>query len=104
MRTKYLLLLTILLNFAATGFVEAGPLVSHFPKNDLGRFLAEKFDLASIRSSFGPRRSPGQRTFSDFGMKPAKVGEDFVQFESADWFYELRVARRVRRSGVPGNR
>jgi hypothetical protein len=77
------------------GTVQASPLVSHFPKKDLGQFLADKFDLASIRSSFGPRRSPALRTFADFGLKPSKATEDVVVFDSpGDWLYELKIVAR----------
>jgi len=75
--------------------VHAAPVVSYFPKKNLGQFLADKFDLASIRSSFGPRRLPGLRTFSDFGMKPSKATENLLVFESpGDWLYELRIVGR----------
>jgi hypothetical protein len=75
--------------------VQAAPLVSYFPTKDVGRFLAEKFDLASIRSSFGGRRSPAKRTFADFGMTPSKATEDVVEFDSpGDWLYELKIVGR----------
>ena len=74
---------------------QAVPLVSYFPKKDLGVFLTNKFDLASIRSSFGPRRSPAKRTFADFGMKPSMIAEDVLVFDSpGDWLYELKVVGR----------
>lgn len=73
----------------------AGPVVSYFPKSGLGLFLVEKFDLATIRSSFGPRRAAAQRTFSDFGMKPSSATEDALVFDSpGDWLYELRIVGR----------
>jgi hypothetical protein len=76
--------------------VQAAPSISYFPKKDLSRFLAEKFDLASIRSSLGPRRSPGMRiTFAGFGMQPTSVTDDAVAFESPDdWLYELKIVGR----------
>ncbi|MES2127826.1 MAG: hypothetical protein V4463_11190 [Pseudomonadota bacterium] len=64
---------------------------------------AGKFDLASIRSSIGPRRTAAQRTFADLGMKPSKATEDALVFDSpGDWRYDLRiVARRdVNRDGI----
>lgn len=85
------------------GAAQAAPLVSHFPNKDLGLFLANKFDLASIRSSFGPRRSPALRTFADFGMSPSKATEDALLFDTpGEWRYELKiVARRaVNKDGV----
>lgn len=75
--------------------VDAAPLVSYFPKKDLGLFLADKFDLASIRSSFGPRRSPILRTFTDFGMKPSKATSDALVFETpGEWLYALKIVAR----------
>jgi len=83
------------LAFLMMNGVHAAPVVSYFPKQNLGQFLADKFDLASIRSSFGPRRLPALRTFSDFGMKPTKATENVLVFESpGDWRYELRIVGR----------
>lgn len=70
------------------------PLTTYFPATGLGSFLADKFDLASIRSSFGPRRTPALRTFADFGMKPSKASGDTVTFEREDWFYQLTIVER----------
>lgn len=67
---------------------------SYFPKTEIGQFLADHFDLATIRSSFGPRRTPAQRTFSSFGLKPTKSGADFVEFERPEWFYGLKIVSR----------
>jgi hypothetical protein len=76
--------------------VQAAPVVSYFPQKNLGQFLADKFDLASIRSSFGPRRSPALRTFADFGMKPSKATDNVLVFERpGDWLYELRIVGRA---------
>ena len=92
---RYRLVACALLCLMVTGAVRAEPGVSYFPKHDLGRFLAEKFDLATIRSSLGPRRTPALRTFADFGMKPTKAtGNDLVVERPGDWFYELRILGR----------
>jgi hypothetical protein len=77
-----------------SSMVQAAPLITYFPASELGRFLAEKFDLASFRNSFGPRRSPTQRTFADFQMSPSKAADDLLEFDSADWFYQLRIVGR----------
>ena len=80
---------------AVIGTVHAAPLVSYFPKKDLGLFLAAKFDLASIRSSFGPRRTPALRTFADFGMEPSTATENALVFdEPGRWLYELKIMGR----------
>ena len=78
-----------------TNVVEAVPLVSYFPTKNLGLFFADKFDLASIRSSFGPRRSPALRTFTDLDMKPSKATEDALVFETPGrWLYKLKIVGR----------
>ena len=73
---------------------QAAPLTTHFPATGLGNFLAEKFDLASIRSSFGPRRTPAMRIFADLGIKPSRATDDTVTFERENWFHELTVVER----------
>lgn len=85
------------------GSAHAAPLTSHFPEHGLGLFLRDKFDLASIRSSFGPRRQPEQRTFADFGMVPSKADDDTLVFDlPGDWYYELKILGRrdVNRDGI----
>ncbi|RSZ60257.1 hypothetical protein HF313_20900 [Massilia atriviolacea] len=73
----------------------ARPVTSFFPQLDLGRFLADNFDLASVRSSLAPRRTPDLRTFADFGMLPTNSGDDGVTFDGERWLYQLRVVRRA---------
>jgi hypothetical protein len=92
---KYHTVSTALAFLMIMNTVQAAPVVSYFPRSNLGQFLADKFDLASIRSSFGPRRVPALRTFSDFGMKASKATDDVVVFEiPGDWLYELRIVGR----------
>ncbi|WP_090437263.1 hypothetical protein [Duganella sp. CF458] len=85
---------------ALSGFLlmsvsQAAPSVSYFPAQDLGQFLAQEFDVATIRSSLGPRRMPTQRTFLSLGLKPSKVSNDSLVFLSqGDWLYELHVIGR----------
>lgn len=79
---------------ALANSVQAAPVVSHFPQQGLGQFLAEQFDLASIRSSFGPRRKPDQRSFADFQLKPTRVTDTLVEFAQPDWFYRMVVTDR----------
>ena len=78
-----------------TGIVQAAPLITYFPSKNLGAFLAAKFDLASIRSSLGPRRSPALRTFADFGMKPSRATDNELVYDNpGDWYYELKIVSR----------
>lgn len=89
------LIASLFISIVMSSPVRSATVTSFFPVKDLGPFLSEHFDLATIRSSFGPRRSPGKRTFSDFGMKPSQVTENSVVFlNPGDWLYELRVIGR----------
>lgn len=75
--------------------VQATTIESYFPSKDLGRLLSERFDLATIRSSLGPRRTPAKRTFANLGMKPTHLTAEAVVFSiPGDWLYELRVVAR----------
>jgi hypothetical protein len=78
------------------GSAMAGPVVSYFPRQNLGQFLADNFDLATIRSSLNPRRrTDGFRTFKSLGMKPSKATETTLVFDSpGDWFYEMKIVGR----------
>lgn len=91
---KSFILACIIAGAALPVLSHAAAPISHFPKAGTGQFLADRFDLASIRSSFGPRRTPALRTFSSFGMKPSKVGDDVVEFEDSDWFYQMKITGR----------
>lgn len=77
----------------------AGPaasaeLESYLPTRGAAQFLVANFDLASIRSSFGPRRTKAQRTFASLAMVPTKVTESEVEFDNTDWYYSFKVLRR----------
>jgi len=93
----HLLRLAVITAVAALsiGPASAAAPASFFPQRDLGKFLADNFDLASIRSSFGPRRTVDKRTFADFGLAPTRSGDDVVEFDGERWFYQLRVLRRA---------
>jgi hypothetical protein len=94
---KTLMLLAVGLTCLGTaGVLRAAPVVSHFPQHGLGPFLASHFDLASIRSSFGPRRNrPGQRTLADFGMTPTTATDnDLIYDVPGDWYVRMQVTGR----------
>nr|WP_314543417.1 hypothetical protein [uncultured Massilia sp.] len=88
----------------AAGAAQSAPTapVSYFPEHDLGRFLAQHFDLASIRSSLGPRRTPQLHTFADLGMMPTTATDDLLEFDTPDWFFQLRITGRrdVNKDGI----
>ena len=85
----------LLIAALAAGAATAADVKSYFPERELGRFLVSNLDVASIRSSLGPRRTPEKRTFASLGELATRVGEDLVEFDRADWFYSLRIIRRA---------
>lgn len=100
---SFRLLLSILASMVLMSAARAASPVSFFPEKDLGKFLADKFDLATVRSSLGPRRSLGLRSFADFGMKPSKATETILVFDTpGGWFYELKILGRgdVNKDGI----
>ena len=83
-----------LLLAAALAPATAQPTTSFFPTRGVTQFLAENFDLASIRSSFGPKRTPAKRTFADFGMVPTAATEELLEFDDPTWYHGMKVLRR----------
>jgi len=66
---------------------------SFFPRKEVAASLVSSLDIASFRSSLGPRRG-SKRTFAELGMVPSKVTESAIEFEDADWYYGIRVLQR----------
>lgn len=81
---------------AAEPEVPGAPLI---PRERQGWFLVERLDLTTFRSSLGPSRSKGMRHFSDLGMKPTKVGDKLVEFDSDDWLLRLTILERADKNG-----
>jgi hypothetical protein len=75
---------------------------SAWPTSNLATFVFEHLDIASFRNSTGPRRGPGQRLFSDLGIKPTRSSETEAAFESSAWTYSIKVLGRrdFNRDGV----
>ena len=86
----------------AMGSAHAADMTSYFPARDVPRFLAANFDLASVRGSFGSRRTAAQRTFASLGQAPTRVTAELVEFDSEDWYYSLRILWRgdLNRDGI----
>ncbi len=72
----------------------AEPEISFLPKHGLGDLLARRFDLSTVRSSLGPRRSPTTNTFASLGLRPSSANDNSVEFDTADWYYGMKVLRR----------
>ena len=67
---------------------------SFLPKKNIEQFIVDNFDLSTIRSSFGPRRLPGQRTFKDLGETSPVIGKGTIEFNSDDWSYSIKILGR----------
>lgn len=65
------------------------------PEKNVGQFIVDRLDVTTFRSSLGPRRSSGMRYFSDLGMKPTKVEDKRVEFDSDDWLFQITVLERA---------
>jgi hypothetical protein len=89
---KVFLIVAISVIYSRSSF--AAEMESYIPKSGVEKFVAENLDLATIRSSFGPRRTKGQRTFKDYGMSPPVIKEGIIQFDEVDWFYEIEIKGR----------
>lgn len=75
------------------------PAKSMIPEKNIGQFIADRLDVTTFRSSLGPRRSPGMRHFSDLGMKPTKVEDKRIEFDSEDWVFHITVLERSDKNG-----
>ncbi len=81
--------------FAFAGEKTELPGKSLIPQKNIGQFIVDRLDVTTFRSSLGPRRSPGMRHFSDLGMKPTRVEDKRVEFDSDDWLFHITVLERV---------
>ncbi len=67
---------------------------SWLPQRGLGELLATRFDLATIRSSLGRKRSAATNTFASLGLRPASVSDTGVVFDDGNWHRSMTVLRR----------
>lgn len=87
-----LVLPTLFALFSVAVCAQGAP-VSHMPEADLARYIFEKIDITTFRSSFGPQRTPGQNHLSDLGLKPTKLTNEILTIETDDWLYEIEIIR-----------
>ena len=69
----------------------AGEVRDFFPKQNLPQFLAEHFDLSTIRSSFGPKRERGKSAFLTHFYSSPNVDADSITVDTDGWLYQLKV-------------
>ena len=97
-----LLLASVVLLIAPTVPAQDATAPEAWPEQDLARFVFEHLDITSFRSSMGPRRSEGQRFFSDLGVHPNRVSETEAVSDDGGWSYSVRILgkRDYNRDGV----
>jgi hypothetical protein len=95
-------LITLLAMIMVSQAALAAPVTSYFPRERLGELLARHFDLATIRSSLGPKRSPGANTFALLGITPSTTDNISAVFDTEIWYYSITVLRRgdINKDGI----
>lgn len=69
-------------------------LESYIPRTGVPEFLFNNFDITTIRSSFGPRRSVSDRTFSSLSPPPTTITDDTIEILEDDWVRRLTIVDR----------
>lgn len=69
-------------------------LESHIPTSDVPEFLFDHLDIATFRSSSGPKRDQGDRTLSSISPPPTTVTTDYIEVLEDDWVRRLTIVDR----------
>lgn len=77
----------------------AGASPAFIPAEGMERVIADHFDVTTVRSSLGPKRVPGQRTFADLGIALTLAKSGKIEFDTEDWFYGITVLERADKNG-----
>lgn len=80
--------------FTAQALAAPSALKSFLPKEKIELCIVDNLDLSTFRSSFGPRRGAGQRTFKDLGETAPTISSGTIDFKSDDWSYTIRILGR----------
>ena len=66
---------------------------SYLPKTELSKYIFEKLDITTFRSSLGPLRTIGQRHSGELGLTATKQAKNLLAIETEDWLYEFEIIR-----------
>ncbi len=66
---------------------------SYLPKTELSKYIFEKLDITTFRSSLGPLRTFGQRHIAELGLTATKQAKNLLAIETKDWLYEFEIIR-----------
>lgn len=69
-------------------------LVSHIPESGAPEFLFNNLDIATFRSSLGPRRTQSDRTFASLSPPPTTITADYVEIREDNWVRRLTIVDR----------
>lgn len=69
-------------------------LESHIPASGVPEFLFDSLDIATFRSSLGPKRTENHRTFSSISPPPTTVTDDYVEILEDHWVRRLTIVDR----------
>ncbi|MBR7800517.1 hypothetical protein [Undibacterium fentianense] len=69
-------------------------LTSHFVKKDVLEQIVTDFDLATIRSSLGPRRDQSHRTLHSFGFTKSTPTPNTLVLEDEGFIYQIQLLHR----------
>lgn len=87
------LFILLMLSFPAMADAREA-LVSHLPESGAPEFLFNNLDIATFRSSLGPRRSQSDRTFASLSPPPTTVTADYVEIREDNWVRRLTIVDR----------
>lgn len=75
---------------------------TYFSQNAVLEQVLAEFDLATIRSSFGPRRDSVHRTLKSFAMTSKMLDAKTMVLEDGDFIYHLQLLSRgdLNRDGI----
>ena len=78
------------------------PMTSYFSQTAVLEQVVAEFDLATIRSSFGPKRDSTHRTLRDFALSTKKLDAKTMILEDGDFTYHLQLLSRgdLNRDGI----
>lgn len=71
-----------------------GPGNAGWPNAELAQFVFTHLDLTTFRNSTGDRRNPGDRFFSDLGIRPTQTSDSVATNDGEEWRYTVRVLAR----------
>jgi len=92
---RFVVVLAFLMACGTSKAAPSDELTSFIPKKNLAQFIADNFDIRSIRSSIRPDRlTPNNPTFASLGLHPRVIGNDTIRFESHGWIYDIRILGR----------